>query len=161
MSNGPWTDEENDLIVADYFAMLADDIMARRYNKAEHRRALLPLLNDRTDGSVEFKRQNISAVLKGLGENWIPGYKPTFNFQMTLIEAVMGAHALPHQPQRAGRGRGAAVGMVSVPALEFRPRAEGVRVAPATGRACLADHDELSGQLPLMNMLLSVGLIAG
>ena len=26
MSNGPWTDEENDLIVADYFAMLADDI---------------------------------------------------------------------------------------------------------------------------------------
>ena len=46
MSNGPWTDEENDLIVADYFAMLADDISARRYSKAEHRRALLPLLAD-------------------------------------------------------------------------------------------------------------------
>jgi hypothetical protein len=30
MSNGPWTDEENDLIVADYFAMLADDISGRR-----------------------------------------------------------------------------------------------------------------------------------
>jgi len=29
MSNGPWTDEENDLIVADYFAMLADDIAVR------------------------------------------------------------------------------------------------------------------------------------
>ncbi len=29
MPNGPWTDEENDLIVADYFAMLADDISAR------------------------------------------------------------------------------------------------------------------------------------
>ena len=40
MSNGPWTDEENDLIVADYFAMLADDITARRYNKAEHNRDL-------------------------------------------------------------------------------------------------------------------------
>jgi len=26
MSSGPWTDEENILIVADYFAMLADDI---------------------------------------------------------------------------------------------------------------------------------------
>jgi hypothetical protein len=25
MSNGPWTDAENDLIVADYFAMLAAD----------------------------------------------------------------------------------------------------------------------------------------
>ena len=46
MSNGPWTDAENDLIVADYFAMLADDITGRRYSKAEHRRALLPLLND-------------------------------------------------------------------------------------------------------------------
>ena len=35
MSNGPWTDEENDLIVADYFAMLADDISGRRYSKAD------------------------------------------------------------------------------------------------------------------------------
>ena len=88
MSNGPWTDEENDLIVADYFAMLADDVSGRPYNKAEHRRGLLPLLNDRSEGSVEFKHQNISAVLKGLGEDWIPGYKPAFNFQMTLLDAV-------------------------------------------------------------------------
>ena len=88
MASGPWTDEENDLIVADYFAMLADDITGRRYSKAEHRRALLPLLNDRSEGSVEFKHQNISAVLKSLGEDWIPGYKPAFNFQMTLVDAV-------------------------------------------------------------------------
>ena len=40
MSNGPWTDAENDLIVADYFAMLADDIAGRPYNKAEHNRDL-------------------------------------------------------------------------------------------------------------------------
>ena len=51
----PLTDEENDLIVADYFAMLADDIAGRRYRKADHRRALLPLLNDRSEGSAEFK----------------------------------------------------------------------------------------------------------
>jgi hypothetical protein len=88
MSSEPWTDDENDLIVADYFAMLADDIFGRPYNKAEHRRALLPLLNDRSEGSVEFKHQNISAVLKGLGEDWIPGYKPAFNFQMSLVNAV-------------------------------------------------------------------------
>jgi hypothetical protein len=84
----PWNDQENDLIVADYFAMLADDVAGRPYNKAEHRRALLPLLNDRSEGSVEFKHQNISAVLKGLGEDWLPGYKPAFNFQMTLVDAV-------------------------------------------------------------------------
>ena len=88
MSNGPWTDEENDLIVADYFAMLAEDIAGHRYNKAEHRRALLPLLNQRSEGSVEFKHQNISTVLKGLGEDWIPGYKPAFNFQVTLVDAI-------------------------------------------------------------------------
>lgn len=88
MSSDPWTDEENDLIVADYFAMLADDSAGRPYSKAEHRRALLPLLNDRSEGSVEFKHRNISAVLKGLGEDWIPGYKPAFNFQMSLVDAV-------------------------------------------------------------------------
>lgn len=104
MSNGPWTDEENDLIVADYFAMLADDISARRYSKAEHRRALLPLLNDRSEGSVEFKHQNISAVLKGLGEDWIPGYKPAFNFQMILVDAV--ARWLALNPAWLGRQPG-------------------------------------------------------
>lgn len=88
MSNGPWTDQENDLIVADYFSMLADDVSGRSYSKAEHRRALLPLLNKRSEASVEFKHQNISAVLKGLGEDWIPGHKPAFNFQITLVDAV-------------------------------------------------------------------------
>ena len=31
---GDWTDEQNDAIVADYFAMLADDIAGRSYSKA-------------------------------------------------------------------------------------------------------------------------------
>ena len=89
MSIGTWTDIENDLIVADYFAMLADDVSGRPYSKAEHRRALLPLLNNRSEGSVEFKHQNISAVLIGLGEDRIPGYKPAFNYQMSLEDAVV------------------------------------------------------------------------
>lgn len=38
---------------------------------------------------MEFKHQNISAVLKGLGEAWITGYKPAFNFQSSLEEAVL------------------------------------------------------------------------
>jgi len=48
----------------------------------------MPLLSGRSEGSIEFKHQNISAVLKGLGEIWIPGYKPAFNFQMSLVDAV-------------------------------------------------------------------------
>ncbi|MFN3515736.1 MAG: DUF3883 domain-containing protein [Novosphingobium sp.] len=47
------------------------------------------MLNGRSEGSIEFKHQNISAVLKGLGEDWIPGYKPAFNFQMSLVDAVV------------------------------------------------------------------------
>ncbi len=101
MSNGPWTDEENDLIVADYFAMLAEDLAGRPYNKAQHRRSLMPLLRSRTEGSIEFKHQNISAVLKGLGEDWIPGYKPAFNFQTTLVDAV--ARWLAWNPAWLGR----------------------------------------------------------
>jgi len=85
---GDWTDEQNDAIVADYFAMLADDIAGRPYSKAEHNRLLQAMIG-RPRGSIEYKHQNISAVLKGLGEDWIPGYKPAFNFQASLVDAVV------------------------------------------------------------------------
>lgn len=85
---GDWSDEQNDATVADYFAMLADDIAGRPYSKAKHNR-LLQAVIDRPHGSIEYKHQNISAVLKGLGEDWIPGYKPAFNFQASLVDAVV------------------------------------------------------------------------
>lgn len=87
MSTGPWTDEENDLIVVDYFTMLADDVAGRPYSKSEHNRRMQEKI-DRSRKSIEFKHQNISAVLKGLGENWIPGYRPAFHFQASLVDAV-------------------------------------------------------------------------
>ncbi|TSJ63103.1 DUF3883 domain-containing protein [Starkeya sp. 3C] len=85
---GDWSDEQNDAIVADYFAMLGDDIAERPYSKAEHNRLLQAVIN-RPRGSIEYKHQNISAVLKGLGEDWISGYKPAFNFQASLVDAVV------------------------------------------------------------------------
>ncbi|WP_323037032.1 DUF3883 domain-containing protein [Pararhodobacter sp.] len=87
MSNGPWTDAENDLIVADYFAMLSADFSGQSYNKAAHNRDLQSQI-DRNRSSIEFKHQNISAVLRALGEDWIPGYKPAQNYQGTLEDAV-------------------------------------------------------------------------
>ncbi len=83
-----WTDEQNDAIVADYFAMLAMDVAGLPYVKAEHNRRLQRTIG-RPRGSTEYKHQNISAVLKGLGEDWIPGYKPAFNFQASLVDAVV------------------------------------------------------------------------
>ncbi|MDF7774943.1 DUF3883 domain-containing protein [Sphingomonas sp. AOB5] len=87
MADSDWSDEQNDAVVADYFAMLADDEAGIPYNKAEHNRQL-QLIIDRQRGSIEYKHQNISAVLKGLGEVWIPGYKPAFNYQGSLADAV-------------------------------------------------------------------------
>lgn len=89
MSGSPWTDEENDLIVADYFAMLAKDVAGREYKKSAHRRALMPRLQNRSDGSIEFKHRNISAALRALGEDWIRGYLPARNYQGSLADAVM------------------------------------------------------------------------
>ena len=87
MSGKGWTDEENDAVVADYFSMLSCDLAKEKYVKADHNRALQEKVG-RTKGSIEFKHQNISAVLQGLGETWIDGYKPKFNFQTSLVDAV-------------------------------------------------------------------------
>ena len=87
MATGTWTDEENDLIVADYFEMLADDLAGRPYTKADHNRRIWTRLNRRRP-SIEFKHRNISAVLKGLGETWLIGYLPAFSIQMSLADAV-------------------------------------------------------------------------
>lgn len=87
MAGEAWSDVENYAIVASYFVMLADDLAHRPYNKAEHNRRVQELTG-RGRGSIEYKHQNISAVLKGFGEDWIIGYKPAFNYQSTLEDAV-------------------------------------------------------------------------
>src|SRR5690606_27288413 len=92
------------LIVADYFAMLAEEVVGRAYNKAEHNRNLQARIG-RSRGAIEWKHQNISAVLKALGEAWISGYKPAFNFQMPLVDAVM--RWLEHNPAWFNRTAGA------------------------------------------------------
>ena len=82
-----WTEGEIDLIVADYFDMLAMELSGALFVKA-HRNAALQELTGRSRGSIEFKHQNISAVLVRLGMPWIRGYKPMANFQGALIDGV-------------------------------------------------------------------------
>ena len=95
-ASGPWTDDENDATVADYFAMLAKELGGRRYNKAEHNRRLQARIG-RGRGAIEYKHQNISAVLKALAETWVVGYKPAYNIQNSLIDAVV--RRLDSQPE--------------------------------------------------------------
>jgi hypothetical protein len=82
-----WQDDELDAIVADYFAMLAADLSGQPYVKARHSAALMAQIG-RTHRSVEFKHQNISAVLNELGMPWIPGYKPKRNYQNAIFDAI-------------------------------------------------------------------------
>src|SRR5438270_11487959 len=82
-----WQDDELDAIVADYFAMLGDDLSGRPYIKSRHSQALMAQIG-RTHRSVEFKHQNISAVLDELGMPWIPGYIPKRNYQSAIFDAI-------------------------------------------------------------------------
>jgi hypothetical protein len=83
-----WSPREVALIVADYFEMLRKELFGQPFNKTEHRRALQPQLAGRSDGSIELKHANISAVLLKRGLPYIDGYKPRGHLQGLLAEAV-------------------------------------------------------------------------
>lgn len=82
-----WSQHELDLIVADYFRMLQSEQTGKEYNKAQHRRELMRMI-DRTNASIEFKRRNISAVLTVLGLPYLTGYLPAWNYQAALFESI-------------------------------------------------------------------------
>jgi Domain of unknown function (DUF3883) len=83
----PWRDDELDAIIADYFSMLQAELDERPFVKAHHSAALMERIG-RTHRSVEFKHQNISAVLDELGLPWIAGYKPKRNYQGAIFDAI-------------------------------------------------------------------------
>lgn len=109
--NSPWRDDELDLIVAEYFAMLALEQSGAPYVKARHAERLMALTG-RSHRSVEFKFMNISAVLEQeLALPRIRGYSPMANYQaaifpaieryLTATPAVLAAAQAPTAPDRA------------------------------------------------------------
>lgn len=87
MNVSSWTDQENDAVVAAYFSMLIAELCGRPYNKAMYNRTL-QTETQRSRGSIEFKLCNTSAVFLAFGLPIIQGYRPRFNFQMSLADAV-------------------------------------------------------------------------
>lgn len=83
-----WTKEEVILTVQDYFAMFRKELDSVPYSKAEHRRKLAPLLNNR-DKAIEYKHMNISFILASMGLPYIKGYKPYSNRQQLLVDEVL------------------------------------------------------------------------
>ncbi len=84
-----WTEEEVTIIIEDYFLMLSKEIRGAHYSKTEHRKSIIEKLNNRTHGSIEKKRQNISAVLLEFNHPFINGYKPQSNYQALLKKRVV------------------------------------------------------------------------
>ena len=82
-----WSAREIDLIIADYFDMLRMELLREPYVKSR-RNAALQEVTGRSRGAIEYKHQNISAVLQMLGMPWISGYKPMANFQKALIDGI-------------------------------------------------------------------------
>ena len=93
-----WTYSEVREAVEDYFSMLRLELSDLRYNKTEHRLALMKRLINRSNGSVELKHQNISAALIDMGIPYIDGYKPRFNYQRSLLPEVI-VEYLKHHPE--------------------------------------------------------------
>ena len=83
----PWNDDELDAIVADYFSMLNAELSRQPYVKSHHSAVLMKQIG-RTHRSVEFKHQNVSAVLEEMGLPWIAGYKPKRNYQASIFGAI-------------------------------------------------------------------------
>jgi hypothetical protein len=73
-----WTAEEVILIVADDFDMLRWDLAGQESVKAERNRAPQERFSGRNRFSIEFKHQNISAVLLDLELPYFNGYAPVF-----------------------------------------------------------------------------------
>jgi len=84
-----WSQSEVSLIIPDYFDMLSQELQHSAYNKTIHRNALRPQLDQRSDGAVEKKHQNISSILADMGLTYIAGYKPLSNGQQLLEDEII------------------------------------------------------------------------
>ena len=124
--NPEWTPEEVSATVAAYLRMLTMELTGQAYSKSDHRRALHRLLPGRSEGAIEFKHCNISAVMIELGFPHIPGYKQRRNFQrQALFEEVI--RQIAARPQLEDAARKAVELPAEPPLIE---RFEDVRVEP-------------------------------
>jgi hypothetical protein len=102
----PWNDQENDAVIALYFAMCTHVDNATEYDSAQligmaqgmdtDRNSDLPVwagqLSNRSRGSIEIKLMNVTACLRSLGYAGTTmeqhGYIAMGNYQSTLKPAV-------------------------------------------------------------------------
>ena len=139
-----WTRIEVEATVSAYLEMLLLELRGEPYSKAQHRRALLQLLNNRSEGAIERKHQNISAILIEMGLPYIEGYKPLRNYQELLRSVVQ--ERVSHTPALVPTAQAAVERiplsvpnvddilrvLIDPPASRERPIAPGIRERPSS-----------------------------
>ena len=84
-----WGDAEIRAVVRAYAAMMDAELGGRNYVKRDHVRRLERELSARSRGAIEYKLENVSAVLEEAGLLWIDGYKPARNYQRRLQQVAL------------------------------------------------------------------------
>jgi hypothetical protein len=83
-----WSDEELDALIDCYLGMLKLELAGENYNKRQNNLKLQEFVK-RSHAAIEFKLCNLSAVLNGMGRQYIFGYKPRPHFQAALKERLL------------------------------------------------------------------------
>lgn len=94
-----WPDAEIRPAVAIYFTMFRAELAGQPYVKADFNRQV-QAATGRSHGAVEYKFQNISAVLSEIGLPYVLGYKPALNLQDALRTEVRRFLALDREIPR-------------------------------------------------------------
>lgn len=80
--NRDWTDHELSAAVEAYLQMLEAEQSGKQYVKSDINDGLRQKggpLSRRTKAAVEYRMQNISAILRDEGKPFVPGYAPAKN----------------------------------------------------------------------------------
>ena len=83
-----WSNEELDALIDCYLRMLKLEIAGDSYNKRQNNLKLQEFVK-RSHAAIEFKLCNLSAVLIGMGRQYIFGYKPRPHYQAALKERLV------------------------------------------------------------------------
>lgn len=111
------------MLVAAYLRMLEAELRNEPLVKS-HVNAEVQQHIDRSRASIEYKFQNVSAVLRDLRHPFINGYKPASNYQESLVDAV--ALALDDHDSLAE----AALRAITGPASDLGPPVDWHHVSP-------------------------------
>lgn len=88
MARSAWDQREIDATVHAYFRLLKAELAGNPLQKSTENARVRETVQ-RSKGAVEYKFQNVSAVLRDLHLYWVEGYKPAKNYQGALREAVV------------------------------------------------------------------------